>query len=231
MPDDETEPTEPEDDGTEPTEPEDDGTDPTEPETEEDETETEGCAHSYELVESREADCCFSGFDLYVCTSCGENLHENVVPPTGEHEGYYEEVVGCITYTRCVSTGERFKITGEHNYIDIGYMPPNCVAPGGYWVECTVCGERMVALEGYEEPLGHEYQTTVIPPTCMSEGYTLVECVNCHDSWAEKIVPSTDHGSEVVEVVPPTQTSEGYTVYQCPGCGHTWYDDFTAPLS
>lgn len=116
------------------------------------------CAHSWEWVVDKAANCKSTGLKHEECTSCKEKRNQNTVIPLASHT----EVIDKAVAATCTSTG---LTQGKH---------------------CSVCGLVIVKQETVAK-LKHSYTSSVTTqPTCTSEGVRTYKCA-CGASYIEKI--------------------------------------------
>ena len=109
--------------------------------------------HSYEIVNHIEPDCVNSGLNVYEC-ECGDSYVEELealghqivideaVAPTCQSEGLTEGQ-HC---SRCgaVIVAQQTVPAGQHSYVLVNQIEPDCENAGLYIYECTVCGDSYI---------------------------------------------------------------------------------------
>ena len=84
---------------------------------------------------------------------------------------------------------------------------PTCTGSGKETRTCTL------------DPLGHDYEMSVVDPTCTEEGYTRYVCTRCRDSYKDIYISAKGHTPGKWEVLTdPTVDEPGVQVRYCTVC-------------
>ena len=181
--------------------------------------------------------CTEAGYVEHTCKVCGyqytdnyqmalgHDMHDTVTQaPTCVRDG--EITTACsrcgYSYTQSVSR------TGEHQFATTT-TEPDCINRGYTQYTCSICGYSY--QNPTAEPLGHDYDTTVIrEATCIMGGQVRHTCSRCGSSYTESTGSNGNNHNYVATVVAPTATERGYTQYKCAWCAQTYYTDYTEPV-
>lgn len=198
----------------------------------------EKTGHKEVIKEHNIASCDSTGEIIYECETCG-NLRKVIVPPTGEHNYEFFEVIEptCTedgyTLEKCSTCGETKKLNfvspAGHKKSEeqkINEIVATCTSEGGYDIArvCTVCGEVFNPLHYVVGVLPHSYEAVVTPASCIAQGYTTYTCKNCGNSYIGNYVGAKGHtnGEPTVEnLIDATCTQKGSyeNVICCKDCG------------
>ncbi len=185
---------------------------------------------------SKEATCVSAGYEMTVCTRCGEIVERNDIPATGHdfQVTYRGEatctVDGSTTYS-CRNAGCNFSYTVRtpatgHSWKITNSVAASCAAPGYTEYGCVACGEKYTVTIAQKS---HSFAETVIPATCTESGHTVGECRNCGMKRVYDVTSPLGH-DYVTTVVPPTCTVAGHTSHVCRRCAYS-YNDTEVPAT
>jgi hypothetical protein len=109
--------------------------------------------------------------------------------------------------------GYKYVLLDDHTHTFEDYIETEvtCTRGGSRIRTCSQCGYHYTEVM---EPLGHEYEETVVEPTCTEQGYTQYTCVRGDDAHEGQYVDALGHDYEET-VVAPTCTEQGYTLHTC----------------
>ena len=128
------------------------------------------------------------------------------------YNSYYGHAVGAVLFYGEIPAH-------VHNFKLHSTEPGTCTECGTETYVCSVCGKEDVRET---EPLGHDYEPTVVAPTCSEVGYTANVCTRCGAHGEETdIVPALGHDFEPV-VTEPTCTEPGSKAFLCSRCGERY---------
>ncbi len=181
------------------------------------------------------ATCLTEGYDMYICTRCGETrVDEYSVTPALDHNFVLDENTavelsctqdgyGKYACDRCgVSYEQRTKSTGHTWVRNIqNSTEATCYSTGLGIYSCS-CG----AEKTEEIPLlKHAISRTVKNASCTEDGYILEQCTNenCGYEHFYNRTPALGH-SIVSTVVAPTCNTNGYTSHSCQRCDKEFED-------
>ncbi len=191
-----------------------------------------------EPTSSTEATCDEGGYDLYVCTVCGEAVKKNetaalghnienptIIAPTCTEQGY--------TKGNCSRCGKEVKTDytdkTPHNY-KTTVISPTCTE-GGYTLKvCNACGNSIKS--DFKEPLGHDYGEYVYnnDATGTKDGTETATCSRCGDKTTRTkngtriTVESGSGGTVSVGYRNPVQATAS-TVNMPEGAKIVWFID------
>lgn len=192
-----------------------------------------------------EPTCTTAGEALDICTVCSKSF-KTALPATGHTFGDVEtetsadcvnEGKGVKTCTVCGAKEEvvlpKLSENGAHSYQPVEGKPASCTEAGyDQYVECTVCGDQLIAKK--EIPaLGHDYVTKAgTPATCTEAGTSDSEvCSRCGDVKTPATeVPALGHDyDEGVVIAEPDYGVAGEIKYTCKVCGDTYTEPYGEP--
>ena len=188
--------------------------------------------HNPVIIPAKEPTCTEAGLtEGKVCSACGEVfIAQETVPATG-HSWDKGRVTtkptctkdGVMTFvcTVCKETmTEAIEATGHTERV-IPEEPATCTETGlTEGVECSVCGETLVAQE-IIDATGHSWDEGKVTtePTCTEAGVETFTCTACGETRTEAVDP-TGHKEETIPAVPATCTETGLTEgKRCSVCG------------
>lgn len=205
--------------------------------------------HKTEIISGKAPTCTETGLTEGIrCSVCGKILKEQqVIPakghsfgewivdrkPSGKTNGLKHRVCSVCGYI------EEEEFACVHDFKVIDRKKADCINAGYVTYECSKCG--YIYTEKVKEPLGHDYQESVIAPTCTKVGYTLHVCSRCNDTYKDSYVQAYGHKPVERNGIAPTCETAGRTpdIY-CSVCneilkegtelsplGHIVPDDFT----
>lgn len=186
-------------------------------------------------IQKRDATCVLSGYDIEVCTRCGEVVKNEAEAPLGHKMARVEASCKAATCTDAGVTVEKCSVcnyqtekivpaTG-HKYQDT-VTAATCTADGYTTHACSVCGQNY--RDSFVPAKGHVWD--IEAPTC-TQGQ---KCTVCGESGLAALGHAYNtngvctrcgdgctHNFEKGKVVPSTCTEKGYTVYTCTICGYS----------
>ena len=116
--------------------------------------------------------CTESGYDLHLCTLCGNSEKDNFTAPTSDHL----ENNGIIT------------------------LQPTCDKIGKREYYCKVCNTFL--REENIDVTEHDYMISYSKPsTGLEDGYTVYSCTICHNTYKGDYVPETIRANEIYEML------------------------------
>lgn len=177
--------------------------------------------------------CTEDGYDICICSDCGDVIFKNYVSATGHDytmDSYNSTCTegGYCVYT-CTVCGYTFtqsnvSATG-HNY-KVTVVSPTCSEQGYTIHTCLTCGFEY--MDNYVLPNGHDYEETVVAPTCTERGYSLYVCKKCDYEYIGNYVVPLGH-KYTNESFDATCTEGGGVTHECERCGHNYSEYFSQP--
>lgn len=182
--------------------------------------------HNYSSKIVEEPTCKKPGKILYTCISCGKTKEKEIdmidhkyetkiIPPTCIEEGY--------TLNTCIMCGDSYR-TDIIDKIPHAYSnwtkikEPTCTEKG---IEEQICLRCKTKNKRFLDPLGHEYNSSIIKPTCENEGYTVYTCVRCGHTYNDNYVPKIPHDFTEWEITKePTTKEKGFRKRKCKVCNY-----------
>ncbi len=193
-------------------------------------------AHSWKLVNTISPTCNSEGYDEFVCEICGEEMEDNFVSPTGEHdyENFEGKPVTCTEdgwdpYGVCKNCGYSTQViihsTG-HSYT-YQVIAPTCTDNGWTMVKCSKCD--YLDYTDKKDATGHTPKAAVyenyVDSTCEELGSVdkVVYCDSCNLELSRKQEPIAAKGHDwvVTDSIDATCTANGFIDYKCSRCGDT----------
>lgn len=185
--------------------------------------------------------CIDKGYDLGICSICGEEKRSNFVDPTGHTPGEWQvtseancviaktEEKFCTVCKKSVET--RTGETSAHDFYETE-VPPTCRELGYTLKVCSVCKteEKSDYVPVSAEHTEGEWVITK-KSTCMDTGYQKTFCTVCSKELrGEAIAVSAIHDFST-EYFTKEDGSGGYTKFTCALCGHSKTLDHTSTVS
>ena len=188
--------------------------------------------------------CTRDGGTKYVCTHCGDNYYEDVIPALGHDWSAWETV----KLPTCVVPGEETRHCNRCDIVetrelalaphtpgeaeDENTVAPTCTEDGSYdaVVYCIVCHEELSRATYNIGALGHDFGDWILTtePTCTEEGVETRTCSRCEEAETR---PVDALGHDYIAVVTaPTCTEQGYTTHTCSRCGDEYVDTYVDAL-
>ena len=164
-----------------------------------------------------------------------DDTHYNIIAPTCEEPGYYDEK------RVCADCGLVLDWMTREDGKPLGHVPddpvredieaPTCEEDGSHEevVRCTLCGEDLEYTWVHDEPLGHDWGEweTVEKATEFDEGLAKRTCKRDkqHVEWRTIPTLAHEHNMMHIEAEASTCSYEGHKEYwYCNSCGD-WYLD------
>ena len=152
---------------------------------------------------------CAEGYDIFVCSVCSKEFHENVKEPVKAHTYEYSLTVN-----------------------------PSCVEGYDLYI-CTGCGKeekKNVKAPTKEHVFIFKEK---VEPTCTMKGYTVLMCNECHTTTFDEsaFVPPIPHtfpreNIEYVQTALDDRSNPLYKQYStCSACGNTFEDEYFYKVS
>lgn len=107
----------------------------------------------------------------------------------------------------------------EHEIVTVPGKEATCTEGGQTEKQyCSKCNKVFKEHDNID-PLGHEYDITVIAPTCTESGYDLYKCTRCSTEETQNEVEATGHNfGEWETTKEPTEEQPGLQVRSCTLC-------------
>ena len=187
-------------------------------------------AHTWSELpaESVTPNCGHGGYDLFVCTVCGEEKRENETGPVGDHvPADAWSTSGGKHYHLCT-------VCGAH--LDEADCAPDAQNPqyestaAFHYQVCGTCGNRILSSK---EPHIFATEKQVVAATCTAQGYTVWECACGRTNTVYTAALGHDIEESWLNNVAPTCTEGATKVFDCTRCdyyeteevganGHDW---------
>ena len=184
-----------------------------------------------DLVEHKDPTCTQRGYDLYLCTRCGNTYKENIVPLLHHDYSIVSEITqeadctqNALAYMQCTRCGKLTSTPKEvpdsalgHNYVK-ETVEPDCGNAGKYIYTCSRCGDTYTEI--YSDPVGEHLfaLTQTIEPDCTHTGIKVYTCQVCGEMKEVEYAPISAHTFKVVDKEEPTCTRDGYEDMVCTVC-------------
>ena len=176
-----------------------------------------------------EPTCTTPGYRHLVCTICGDEMTDSIVPALGHDPDLWviEREAGCETEglrsRSCKRCGEKLESlpiakTG-HAYLDT-VVAPTCTEQGYTLHVCRVCGAE--TKDHFVKATGHTFLddgVVTLEPTCTDKGERRQVCSVCGQTQT-KAIPALGHQYATTPTVDraPTCTAKGEQSYHCVRC-------------
>lgn len=190
-----------------------------------------------QYVETVAPTCSTDGYDLYICSSCGEVAKTNYVYRHNNHNyefsrygsPYDDECLMCDIYVCTMCGQEKYLNWKEHDFDDGELYIYRCTEVYIIYT-CKTCGS---VSNQYQPGLefSHNFKLVkVVAPACNEFGYTLYECQNGDCAYSYRIydysVKPTGHNLVLAERFEGNCEEPAYNYYCCSveGCYFDCYD-------
>ncbi len=160
------------------------------------------CDHTYTMKESRSASCGVYGYEVSVCTKCGETYEETFDKLDHDYRVVTEPTCEATGLMRCANCGdEEMYGPAGHDYVLIETVAPTCTQDGYDLYVCSVCGHEHET--NFTDSLGgHDYSMLLTEDaTHDADGYERFTCAVCGDSFTVTIprIPYHVYGNGYLE--------------------------------
>jgi hypothetical protein len=190
------------------------------------------CEHDYQFSDACDATCTTEGYDIYICTLCGESKHENVVPALGhsiDEDGVcavcgidvnHLMTINMIDYANDGWNGSSIAFYEDGQIVAFVTLEEGGSGSWSYEMDPEKAYKLTWGAGGYDHECAFEILVGDTVVLTADSDY----CAGLEDGAV--LYPVCAHEMELVQVVDPTCTMEGYSIYSCALCGELSFTDY-----